>query len=86
MASFTLYPELRPCLVNDMKALFHRWVVLSETTSPSFLIGRHNKAIIDYVMALIEYEDGHVGLCYPNKIKFLDNKFRCCDFSDESKR
>lgn len=63
-SSIEIKQELRPCFVNDRKALFHKWV--------------HNKDMIniqqEYEMGIVEYEDGHIDTVYPKQIKFCDEK------------
>ena len=52
--------ELRPCLVENNKALFHRWVnELNGTTK-----------------GLIEDDHGKVHLVKPEEIQFLDRKIK----------
>lgn len=67
MASF-IKQELRPCLVNGKKALFHIWEQRQET----LLSG----AEIKTVFGIIEDEKGQVVRVNPTSIQFLDNKIR----------
>lgn len=64
--------NLRPCKVNDKKALFHRWNEVRQVVPPSNLIGGHNGGLISQTFGIVEFEDGTVKECYPNEIKFLD--------------
>ncbi len=66
--------ELRPCLVDDKKALFHRWNEVRQVVPPSSMIGGHGGGVIAQTFGIVEYEDGSVKECYPYKIRFLDNK------------
>lgn len=67
--------ELRPCIVKNRKALFHKWNEKSHIVEPSPMIGGHVGGVIKHTVAIIEYEDGVVTECYPYEIKFTDNKF-----------
>lgn len=53
--------ELRPCLVNGKKALFHKWIVKTDICEHKHSAG------------LVEFEDGTVDEVYYSKIKFIDN-------------
>lgn len=66
--------ELRPCLVNDKRALFHTWSSRSQIVDPSPLIGGHQGGVLKYTVGIIEYEDGQVCECLPSQIKFIDSK------------
>ncbi len=77
--------ELRPCIVKDRKALFHKWSEKSQITQPSAMIGGHNGGVIRITVGIIEYEDGVVTECYPYEIKFIDNKFQEYSFIEEGK-
>jgi hypothetical protein len=68
--------ELRPCIVKDRKALFHKWSDKSRIVEPSPMIGGHNGGILKYTVGIIEYEDGVVTECYPHEIKFTDTKIK----------
>lgn len=78
MASFNseiiIKAELRPCIVKDRKALFHKWIEISKIIEPSPMIGGHNGGLIKNTVAIIEYEDGIVTECYPYEVKFIDSK------------
>lgn len=50
--------ELRPCIVNKKKALFHRWLVEGPDRE---------------TFGLIEQENGVVCRCYPHEVRFCDN-------------
>ena len=72
MAGFSseiiLKEELRPCFVENKKALFHKWVHIKNLLGQEFENG------------IIEYEDGQVEEVKPNDIKFIDNKTKEYDF------
>lgn len=61
----------RPCIVNEGKALFHRWV--------------HTKNLLgqEFETGIVEYENGQVEEVVPNKIKFIDNKIVEYDFKNK---
>lgn len=60
--------ELRPCYAKNKNAIFHRWIV-SERDSYSMPPRK-----IPVIEALIEYEDGTMGLEEASYIKFIDSK------------
>jgi hypothetical protein len=66
--------DLRPCIVINRKALFHKWSDKSKIVEPSPMIGGHNGGVLKYTVGIIEYEDGTVTECYPYEIKFVDGK------------
>ena len=72
----TIKMELRPCTVNDRKALFHKWSEKSKIIEPSPMIGGHSGGVIKGTSGIIEYEDGTIAECHPYEIKFLDGKFK----------
>lgn len=65
--------EYRPCMVGDKKALFHRWVHISQIVPPSVLKGGHSGGVIADDVGLVEFEDGSVGKVFAEKIHFLDS-------------
>ena len=56
----TIYAEVkfRPCIVNNQKALFHKWTVdnVSQKT-----------------LGIVELENGRIAMAYPYEIIFCDN-------------
>lgn len=64
--------EYRTCLVEGVKALFHKWVDYEKPVSESILVGGAPAGIIKFTLGLIEYEDGTVNLVPPVTIKFCD--------------
>lgn len=74
--------ELRPCLVNDKRALFHKWSDKSQIVDPSPLMGGHQGGVLKYTVGIIECEDGQVCECMPSQIKFIDSKMEQYYFKD----
>ena len=55
--------EVRTCYVGEKKALFHGW----------FPFGRVKDGhVLNYVLGLVEYENGEVDLIVPGKVQFAD--------------
>lgn len=64
--------QLRPCIVNNEKrALFHKWEHCSEIIPPSPLAGGHNGGVLEYDVAIVEYEDGTIREVMPKYIRFV---------------
>lgn len=63
--------ELRPCIVDGRKALFHKW------DKERNLLNQED------IVALVEYEDGQVDTVTRNRIKFVDNKIKEFCFESE---
>jgi hypothetical protein len=74
--------DLRPCIVNNRKALFHKWSDKSKVVSPSPMVGGPVGGVINYTVGIIEYEDGVVTECYPYEIRFVDGEFQKYCFKD----
>lgn len=74
--------ELRPCLVNDKRALFHKWSDKSQIVEPSLMMGGHQGGVLKYTVGIIECEDGQVCECMPSQIKFIDSKMEQYHFID----
>lgn len=68
----SVVPELRPCLVDGKKYLFHRWGDRRWVVGPSSLRGGHPGGECAEVFAIVEDEEGPVFEFYPSQIKFLD--------------
>lgn len=64
--------ELRPCIVNGLKSLFHGWEQRSEVIPPSPLKGGHSGGEIKLTLGIIEREDGTIHKAYPEEIRFVD--------------
>ena len=62
--------DLRPCTVDSMKALFHRWEDKSWIVPPSPMVGGHQGGVVRGVFAIVEMEDGTVREVEPEKVKF----------------
>ena len=67
--------KLRPCIIKhtNEKALFHGFFPESRVVRPR---GGHPGGTIQDVLAIVEFEDGHVERVNPTHIYFLDNKFK----------
>lgn len=74
IADFTIRQEVRPCTINGIKALWHRWVNVSQIVPPSNLRGGHNGGVIANTLALVEYETGLVRMVEAQKVHFLDSR------------
>ena len=68
--------QYRPCMVDGKRALFHKWEHLSYVMPPSLMIGGHNGGTVQYVVGIIEYEDGTVKEVPPEEIRFTDNPMK----------
>ena len=79
----TIEQELRPCIVDGQKALFHRWMDISKVIPPSPLKGGHSGGTIREVFGIIERDDGSVSECYPYEIRFIDGKIEESAFMEE---
>lgn len=65
--------NLRPCLVNGEKALFHRWVDQAYIVHPSPLKGGHPGGQVWNVFGLVEMENGQVMEVPSCNIQFTDD-------------
>ncbi|MFT9496351.1 hypothetical protein [Anaerosolibacter sp.] len=81
-AKMTIENELRPCIVKDRKALFHKWSDKSNIVDTSTMAGGHSSGVVKYTVGIIEYEDGVVTECYPYEIRFLDRRCKEYCFED----
>jgi hypothetical protein len=66
--------EYRPCIVNNQKALFHRWEDKQEQLSSGNIVTR--------TLAIIEREDGSMHEAYPHEVVFCDRKIDEYCFSE----
>lgn len=64
--------DLRPCMVDGQRAVFHRWETWANVVNGGLLIGSHPGGQISYVVGIIEYENGNVTRVSPNTIQFCD--------------
>lgn len=69
-------PKLRPCTVDGVKALFHRWEDYAAVLEPSPMVGGHPGGQIRYTYAIVELEDGQVKEVKPSKVVFSDTSER----------
>ena len=78
------YSEYRPCIVNEKKALFHRWEDISQIVPPSPMVGGHHGGENKSVAGIVEFEDGTIREVYPYNIRFVDNPFAEIGFPPEA--
>ena len=83
---FVLRRELRPCLVNGEKGLFHEWEQFSEIIPPSPMLGGHGGGVIGMTYGLVEFENGEMKRVNTTAIKFVDTNFEeyCFDADEPS--
>lgn len=74
--------ELRPCLIDDKKGLFHRWCDISDIIEPSIMKGGHGGGVIKYTVGLVELENGDIKKYLPEQIRFTDEKIKDYCFRD----
>lgn len=70
----TIKQELRPCMVNGQKALFHCWEHKKQVIPPSTMRGGHSGGEIAVTLGIIEREDGTIHEAYAYEIRFIDMK------------
>ena len=61
--------ELRPCIVEGAKALFHMWVDVDQPISR----GNIHLGTFRMIAAIVEIQNGDVELVSPASIRFLDS-------------
>lgn len=66
--------EYRPCKVTKRKCLFHQWIKKNDILKNEYLLG------------LIEFEDGHLEEVPVNYIIFDDNKIEEYSFKEREER
>lgn len=71
-ATFSVEAELRPCLVDGKRALWHEWTTRWEIVPPSIMVGGHGGGQVSASLAVVEFEDGTVAEVYPSRVRFLD--------------
>lgn len=64
----TGFDDLRPCIVNGSRALFHGWAELEKPN----IEGGEQVGRWKHTVALIEYQNGAVEMVTPGKMRFLD--------------
>lgn len=63
---------VRPCMVGDRKALFHRWFDEYRVLEPAITIGGHPGGQVSTLLGLVEWEDGTMHVFHPHQIRMLD--------------
>ena len=63
-------PKLRPCTVDGVKALFHRWEDYAIVLEPSPMVGGHPGGQVRQTYAIVELENGQVKEVKPSKVVF----------------
>ena len=66
--------KLRPCIVNQQRALFHCWEQRSEVVPSSPMVGGHSGGVVNQILGIIEREDGTIHKAYPEEIRFIDGE------------
>lgn len=66
--------EYRPCKVMGRKCLFHQWIKKNDILKNEYLLG------------LIEFEDGHLEEVPVNNIIFDDNKIEEYYFKEREEK
>ena len=84
LADITIKQNLRPCLVNDKKALFHGWHEFSDVLDPSPLMLGHSGGQVKMLFGIIEDENGQIVTVKPNSIRFIDNKIQEYNFDEDN--
>lgn len=69
-------PKLRPCTVDGVKALFHRWEEYAMVLEPSPMVGGHPGGQVRQTYAIVELENGQVKEVKPSKVVFSDTSER----------
>ena len=69
-------PKLRPCTVDGVKALFHRWEDFAAVLEPSPMVGGHPGGQVCETYGIVEMEDGQVREVKPSKVVFSDTSER----------
>ena len=67
--------QLRPCYVDEAKALFHGWGLNKRVVEPPPMIGGGPRGTVAYTIGIVEFSDGTVKQVFPGKIKFADHLF-----------
>lgn len=71
-----VYKELRPCMADGKRAMFHKWVTVREIVPPSIMKGGHLGGEVQDDFALVEYVDGTVAKVDVGSVRFLDSEDR----------
>ncbi|MFR2777147.1 MAG: hypothetical protein ACLTA8_01835 [Intestinibacter bartlettii] len=83
--NITIEIELRPCMVNNRKALFHNKYIESDEQYIESDGVEASIKIREDIKGLVEYEDGTLDLVSYKNIKFIDKKHQqyCWDNNRE---
>lgn len=65
LSDIKITTELRPCIINGKKALFHLWIKKKDIVMQS-----------EYIDGLVEFIDGTVEEIRADKIRFCDSKIK----------
>ena len=63
--------EYRPCVVDEKRAMFHRWEQRADVVDASPLRGGHPGGQYWITLGIVEYEDGSMDEISPEKSDFL---------------
>lgn len=67
--------EVRPCIVDGRKALWHRWVEVRQCISAGLTVmNDHPGGFISDTLALVEYEGGDVAKVPVSAVRFTQTK------------
>lgn len=66
--------ETRPCIVNGMRAIFHKWYESSELVDERLYRGGHPGGVVKGMHAIVEYENGAIECVHPSSVRFVDNE------------
>lgn len=68
------YGDLRPCVIEGRRALFHRWINSAHPVPPRGAEINEKTRYFQFrrTEGLVEYEDGTIDRVFPTAIKFLD--------------
>lgn len=69
---------------QKVKALFHRWYEYKNIAEGSMMIGGPPPGQVSWLYAVVEYENGQIGLVEPQNIIFVgtENKMKEYDFGE----
>lgn len=79
--NLVIQDDTRPCMIDDRKAIWHRWMTRKEVIPPSPMLGGHGGGEIQDTFALVEFEDGTIGEVLPYKVRFLDSGGKFAQFA-----
>lgn len=64
---------MRKCIVNGEKGYFHQWYVRTNVIEPSQMIVGEPRVQIQYILGIVEFEDGRIEEILPKEIKFQNS-------------